>query len=156
MFRSRFAKCKQCSLVIRSHESRDWDSRLDGMVSKEVWYHVDGNYRHGPDPDPDTINVPEAGMMCTQGVGTDRYPYIITRVSASGKTFWMKRLDFKMKPTGNYFGSQDWEIAVPDNLDERLERRVSLRKSGDWQEAGYTSGGYVYIGFADAYQDPHF
>lgn len=96
--------------------------------------------------------IPEVGMGATMHVGTDRYPYEIVRVSDSGKTFWMKKLQAKPGENHNYFGAQNWVIFKPEHFDDLEEHRVNLLKNGRWG----SNGTPVSVGRASFYQDPHF
>lgn len=92
---------------------------------------------------------PEVGMGVTWGAGSDRYPGTISRVSASGKTFWYKRDDFRRTDSNGLSEDQEYEITPNPDYSEC---RVSWTKRG-WKEVG---GGGVGVGFRRAYQDPHF
>ncbi len=95
--------------------------------------------------------TPEVGMGITYSVGSDSYPGTISRVSASGKTFWFKKDDFRARKDSNYYGNQKW-IYLPDP--EAQEEKVTRSKrTGKWRRQG---GGHVYVGERETYQDPHF
>lgn len=76
--------------------------------------------------------APTIGMSATELWYTDRRAYIITRISESGKTFWMK---------------QDKSIGD-------FETRVHFSKpKGKWiSKGGFT----VLVGVHDPYTDPNF
>lgn len=95
---------------------------------------------------------PKPGMGATEYVGSDRYPFKITRVSESGKTFWMKRMDFKPGKDHNFFGAQNWIIKDFSEDNRIVEIAVRMTKTG-WRRTG---GNAVSVGHADAYQDPYF
>jgi|GEM_PF-3427218 len=76
--------------------------------------------------------APTIGMSATESWYTDRRAYIITRISKSGKTFWMKQ----DKSTG------DFEIRV----------HFSKPKSKWISKGGCT----VLVGVHDPYTDPTF
>lgn len=76
---------------------------------------------------------PAIGMSATELCYTDRLAYIITRISKSGKTFWMKRSD----SCGG-----DFEIRV----------FFSLSKDKWISQGGRT----VLVGVHDPYTDPNF
>lgn len=97
--------------------------------------------------------LPEVGLPCTMGVGSDRYPFQIVRVSPSGKTFWMKPVAYKLKPGFTTYGTENQEYNFGDVKNEVVETRVSLRKSGRWAN---TSNCPVGLGHYDAYSDPSF
>lgn len=93
---------------------------------------------------------PAVGMGVTQVIGSDRYPGTISRVSASGKTFWFKRDNYKRTDRNGISESQTYEYSADPNC---YETEVRRRKDGSWQEIG---GGYVNVGFRRAYLDPSF
>jgi len=97
--------------------------------------------------------LPEVGLPCTMGVGSDRYPYRITRVSPSGKTFWMKPVAYHLKSGFTTYGSENQEYVFGDVKNEVVETRVSFRKYGGWVD---TSDCPVGLGHYDAYSDPSF
>jgi hypothetical protein len=77
--------------------------------------------------------APVIGMSATELWYTDRLAYTITRVSKSGKTFWMKHLD---ACSGNF------------------KVRVYFSKpKGKWVSQG---GRTVLVGVHDSYTDPTF
>lgn len=75
---------------------------------------------------------PVVGMAATFGIGPDRYPYVITAVSASGKTVQAR--------------GQWWHAERPDE-------KFTLRTDGVYRPVG-ANYGYLYIGAADDYQSP--
>lgn len=98
----------------------------------------------------DEERVIEVGMGATRSVGSDAYPYHVSRISDSGKTVWIKRADFKAALNHDHFGTQRY-IVTPNPESE--EERVNKNKYGQWKTS---SGSYVYFGHASAHQDPHF
>lgn len=101
-----------------------------------------------------TTTVPKVGMGATEQVGSDRYPYQIVRVSVSGKTFWMKPVEYKLKPGFSTYGTENQEYDFGNVREQVVETRVHLRKNGRWVA---TDGRCpVSIGHMDAYQDPCF
>lgn len=77
--------------------------------------------------------APAIGMSVTELWYTDRLAYTITRISKSGKTFWMKH---------------------SDACDKDFEIRVYFSKpKGKWISQG---GRTVLIGVHDPYSDPTF
>lgn len=92
---------------------------------------------------------PEPGMGCTFFHYTDRSCGTVVRISASGKTVWVKA-DRAVRIDKNGMSEcQHYRY-------ERMEGpaiRVSLRKDGQWRD---TSGMKVAFGFRDAYHDYSF
>ena len=79
------------------------------------------------------IKQPKPGLGVTVQVGSDRYAGTITRVSASGKTFWF----------------------TLDGRSQGEERRAFLNKHNSWCQSGYCKWG-VTLGVREPYRDPHF
>lgn len=98
------------------------------------------------------VNVPpmyEVGQGATLAVGSDRYPYFITRISPSGKHIEIQRADYKAAEGSDYFMNQKWDITPsPDGGKETIR----MHKDGYWYTAG---GNMVFPGYADRYEDPH-
>jgi hypothetical protein len=84
------------------------------------------------------MEKPKVNQDCTVGIGGDRYPYRISRVSASGKTIWIRPLDNDLSEYPN-------ATAV---------YRAHISKNGHWRVSN--SCMYVSIGKAVYYQDPSF
>lgn len=93
------------------------------------------------------------GMPCTYGVGSDRHPAHIQRISDSGKTVWIQDANAEADTENgyDYFSNQVWKI-TPNP--EGAIRKVTKRKNGQWRMTDYNSS--VGFGFASKYDDPHF
>jgi hypothetical protein len=60
------------------------------------------------------INRPQAGMGATEHLITDSIPYVITRVSKSGKTIWLRKVE-----TGEaqiLYKKGDWPVTISEGL----------------------------------------
>jgi hypothetical protein len=66
---------------------------------------------------------PAVGEGMSGGWGGDCYSYTVTAVSASGKTVTVK--EDRAKQTGDYFGSQKWEVT---------EQGVGREETARWSE----------------------
>lgn len=99
------------------------------------------------------VNVPlgfKVGDGATLFVGSDCYPYHISRISPSGKTVWVKRADYTRTDSNGFSESQEYEITPREDASE--EKITYSKKYGKWM-----SHGRVYsLKFARAYQDPSF
>jgi len=93
---------------------------------------------------------PEVGMGATELLYSDRHAYTISRVSESGKTFWMKR--DKAIPNGCPATEELHDYTYIEQPDEP-EVRVNMTKYG-WKIQKSTS--YVAVGIKDEYYDPTF
>ena len=92
---------------------------------------------------------PEVGASATMLLWTDRHAYTITRVSASGKTFWMKRDKAKLKEgCSPWKGNEDYDYE-PDP--SATETKVMMGKRG-WK----SGGNKVWVGVRDEHYDPNF
>jgi hypothetical protein len=94
--------------------------------------------------------VPQVGMGVTYGVGSDRYAGTITRVTASGKTFWWKMDDYKLIEGNGMSEQQVYEYSPRENAQERVAR--ALRNGKGFQSNGCRIG----VGFRRTYLDPSF
>ncbi len=93
--------------------------------------------------------LPEVGMGATLVFYSDRHACTISRVSKSGKTFWMKRDEAKRLDTKGMTESQRY--AYFSNESES-EIRVNLSKQG-WKTSG---GQKVWVGIRDQHFDYSF
>jgi len=93
------------------------------------------------------------GMPCTFGYGSDCYPAHIERISASGKTVWIKEaIAVPDEDNGyDYFSNQVYIISPSE---DGKVIKVSKRKNGQWKLSGTEST--VFFGSARKYHDPHF
>lgn len=97
----------------------------------------------------DEERVIEVGMGATRGVGSDCYPYHVSRISDSGKTVWIQAADYTPAEGHDHFGSQKYIVTPNPNAPEE---RVSKTKYG-WKT---TYGSLIRFGYARVYKDPHF
>lgn len=94
------------------------------------------------------FTCPEVGMGATLCWWSDRDPYTIIKVSASGKTFWMQADNYK-RIDNNYMSEiQDYEYTPNPN---GVVRCVRLTVRG-WQ----SNGQYVAVGHRRRYYDYSF
>lgn len=93
--------------------------------------------------------TPEVGMGATLWCGTDRYAHTISRVSASGKTFWMRQ-DVSTRTDQNGL-SESQTYSYSPNPDAK-EIRTSRCKDGKWRSEGQI----VWLGVRSTYRDPSF
>lgn len=75
---------------------------------------------------------PVAGMPCTYKCGSDRYPYVIERVSPSGKTVYARRVD------------RPW-----------VEEKKFMLRDGKFLEKGGDISFRLILGVQESYLDPH-
>jgi hypothetical protein len=88
-------------------------------------------------------NTPAVGMPATVCGWTDRHPFTVVRVSASGKTCWVRECSSRRTDNNGMSESQTWEIT--ENPGGRvLCFKLCLggkRRSGGWREAGSNGRG---------------
>ena len=96
--------------------------------------------------------VPGVGMGATKLMYTDRVAYTVTRISASGKTFWMQR-DKASRTDSNGMSESQSYAYEPDPEGEVL--KVFRTKDGRWKSSG-VYGCYVLLGERRAYHDYSF
>lgn len=104
--------------------------------------------------------LPEIGGGATMAAGNDSYPYVISRVSPSGKTIWILPVKVVNSTTGHspaaYGGGRpiwnhtytDEELATMVRTDVP-ERMARLGKDGRWR----SNGAGVGVGSAVYYRD---
>lgn len=107
-----------------------------------------------------TVTV-KAGTPATLLYPQDAYPYVVTRVSASGKTAWMERLVLVNATTGHEPAYSNGPFPVWNHTytteevatmgSGSAEVRISERKDGSWRVAGSTTP--VQVGRARYYRD---
>ncbi len=97
---------------------------------------------------PGRWGKPEPGMGATLVMWTDTYPYTITRVSDSGKSFWMKE-DRAIRTDSNGM-SECQEYRYEQNPDAP-EEMVRMTKNG-W----ICRGMIVRVGYRRKYYDYSF
>jgi len=91
---------------------------------------------------------PEVGMGATLLMWTDTHAYTITRVSDSGKTFWMKRDLAERADKNGMSDSQDYKYTPQPDAPEEC---VRMTKRG-WM----CRGQFVRVGYRDEYYDYSF
>lgn len=94
---------------------------------------------------------PKTGDGCSLQSGSDYYPYTVSRVSESGKTFWM-RPDHALRVDNN--GISERQEYRFEQCPHAEEIRVTLRKDGSWIRQGHAVGRITYG--RRAYLDPSF
>lgn len=96
-------------------------------------------------------NLPAIGGGATMAAGNDSYPYVISRVSPSGKTVWLLPLVVVSKATGHspaaygggmpiwthIYTEEERATMVRPNAQERMAR---LGKDGRWRSNGVGVG----------------
>jgi len=99
-------------------------------------------------------NLPYVGMLATYCSGSDRYPFEVAEVSVSGKTIWLKPMEYRITEGSAFDGSAEYEyFSKPDG---QVTLKATLRKDGRYRRTGCSNFGTVAIGHATAYRDPHF
>ena len=101
---------------------------------------------------------PAPGVDCTIISYTDRSPAVITRVSPSKATIWIRERDYRPAPgvSNAYTESQSWVIGDP--YPDGYEACYTRRRNGKYQRKGWSmhDGGSLLIGVAMVYRDPSF
>jgi len=98
-------------------------------------------------------DVPKVGGKCTIHLYSDANPCQIVRVSASGKTIWIRENKTEHDPTKEGgMGHQNW--LIHENEFEGDEMKVTKRKNGQWRTTG--SNCFVVIGQWHKYYDWEF
>lgn len=94
--------------------------------------------------------TPKVGDKCTMHLYSDAHACQVVRVSASGKTMWIKRNKVEHEPgTEGGMGHQNW--LKHENVFEGEEMKITKRKNGAWRETG--SNCYVALGQWHEYYD---
>lgn len=101
---------------------------------------------------------PAPGVDCTILSYTDRSPAVVTRVSPSKATIWIRDRSYKAAPgvSNAYTESQEWVVGEPyEHMEEQCYTR---RKNGKYYRKGSPmhGGGSLLIGVALVYYDPSF
>lgn len=102
------------------------------------------------------VITPEVGMGATIHSGSDSYPATVSRVSANGKTIWVKK-DKKMVVSGSWEEGNVCYVTIEDN--DAPERQYSLRSNGCWMAKGTPVNaryGHLSLGTRGYRQDPSF
>lgn len=100
--------------------------------------------------------TPEVGMGATLHYGSDSYPATVSRVSANGKTLWVKK-DKKMVTGGTFEAGNVTFVTLPD--EDAPEQQFSLRSNGRWMAKGtpvHARYGHLSLGARAYQQDPSF
>lgn len=99
-------------------------------------------------PDENGFKVPTVGEGVTQIVGSDRYPFTVTRVGPSGRVCWVKADKFERTDSNGFSEDQTYKYEPDPDATE-----VELRWTGKrWKGEGST----FRVGERRAYQDPCF
>ena len=100
------------------------------------------------------LPVPAVGMGVTACVGSDRYPYTITKV-IDGKTLEIQRDEYHRIDHNGLSESQLYRYKA-DPTGQKII--ITQRNNGLWRQQGHPIRGSVPygIGFRRAYQDPSF
>lgn len=93
-----------------------------------------------------STKTPEVGMGATEVWHSDRHACTVTRISKSGKTFWMKR-DTATRTDSNGMSESQSYSYTPNP--EAPEIRVNMTKDG-WRTTG---GQKVWVGVRDEHYD---
>lgn len=95
------------------------------------------------------------GMGATGGCWTDRHPYTVVAVSASGKTITLQRDEARRTDKNGMSESQSY-LFIPNPYGDMI--KASLRKNGQWVEVGKQLGtGYRFqLGVRSKYHDYSF
>lgn len=104
-----------------------------------------------------TKAAPQVGDGMTLCYPQDQYPFVVVRVSDSGKTVWVKPLEIVNKSTGHEperfdgpfpvwshsYTEEERKTMIRDSVPERA---VRLSKSGWWTSKGsdFAAGGARY------------
>lgn len=97
-----------------------------------------------------STETPKVGDKCTMHLYSDSHACQVVRVSASGKTMWIRRNKVEHEPgTEGGMGHQNW--LKHENIFEGEEIKITKRKNGDWRATG--SNCYVSLGMWHEYYD---
>jgi hypothetical protein len=101
---------------------------------------------------------PAPGVDCTIISYTDRSPAVITRVSPSKATIWIRERSYTSAPgvSNAYTEAQEWVVGDP--YPNQPEYCYTRRKNGKYYRKGWPmhGGGSLLIGVAMVYYDPSF
>lgn len=98
-----------------------------------------------------TIEKPEIGMGATEVLYSDRHACTISRISESGKTFWMQRDNAIRTDKNGMSDSQGYRYEANPNA---KEIKVSKRQDGSWKTS--PGGRTVWLGVRDEHYDYSF
>lgn len=96
--------------------------------------------------------TPPVGELATYVIGTDRYPYTVIEVSASGHRVTLQKRKSRRVDNNGLSENQRW-ISVEDKDGDTMV--VTRRKDGGYRPKG-SKAGHVMFGEANSYLDPHF
>lgn len=117
-----------------------------------------------------TFVQPEVGMGATENVGSDRYPYTVTKVTTSKTgvvTIEVRRCNHHAEPDSNYYGEQKYtytereddmsrDIWKWDARSSQWRRLVEGREGGPLVYAcAARYGSRLHLGARRYYSDPH-
>ena len=91
----------------------------------------------------------EVGTLATGSYWSDCYPFEVIKVTPSGKTITIRRMDSKVISGSSHDGSAEYEYTSNPN-----ERTYTVRMT----KQGYRTpcNMRIHFGFAREYRDPHF
>ena len=95
-------------------------------------------------------SAPQVGMGATKFLWSDSHAYTITRVSASGKTFWMKQDDATRIDDNGMSDCQEYEYTPNENAREEMVRMTKRGWRCSWDKQR------VVVGFRYEYYDYSF
>ncbi len=104
----------------------------------------------------DTRPAPATGIGATEHLYTDTTPYVITRVSESGKTMWVRRVELDETTRESRDGGGGFPlVTVQGDLTKPIgdEHKITLRKSGRWIRTGCDGSIRFTIGRSVDYAD---
>lgn len=96
--------------------------------------------------------TPPVGELATYCIGSDRYPYTVIEVSASGHRVVVQGRKRRRVDNNGLGGAQRYITTENPEGDTMV---VTRRKDGRYRPKG-SKVGYVFFGEADCYSDPHF
>lgn len=127
-------------ILLRSTELKCGDTsilaRVYGLHHREVQPELNVTYRA-----PGESWKPKVGDGCSFGWGGDRYPYTVRRISPSGKTIWVSRDGYKVKPGhgGMVEGNRECFFYPLDDTPDVDWMAFKLKSDGKFRFAGKSS-----------------
>jgi hypothetical protein len=100
-------------------------------------------------------DAPQVDDLATITLWSDRTPARVIKVSPSGHQVTLAALDAKVISGSTIDGSAKYAIAFRPRAGAPTSV-ATRRGDGTYRLKGWTSGGRVRFGYADAYQDPSF
>jgi len=101
------------------------------------------------------INI-EVGMGATKSVGSDSYPYTITKVTSNGNEIHAQRDNSTPTEDSEYYGTQSYTYSQDPNSKVEI---FTLRKNGYFVKKGKPLNHYwdsLSLGIRRYYRDPSF